>query len=196
MSRSASLLLSIAAGCLISGATLTARADTDSAIPAYFFKQWNVTKDCSTDDGVPTAHVVPGQKFEMSSTPSNLGGRAYRLKSLDSTNHVLTGAWGDVNLQYRPGTKMAAVPADFECVPGEESSSPFLALGDTYASNAEPYYEYEHWYALVTLHGQPHHLLIFPRNVSGQDTAIIVLQNAGDAEDVTLDGNGVIHTSD
>jgi hypothetical protein len=48
---------------------------------------------------------------------------------------------------------------------------------------------------LVTIHGAPHHLLIFPRSVTGEDSAIIVLQSAGSAEDVTLDGNGVIHTN-
>src|SRR3569833_271154 len=136
MSRSASLLLSLAAGCLISGATLVARADTAPGIPAYFFKQWNVTKDCSTDHGVPATHVSLGQKFQMTSAATSLDGRAFRLKSLDSKNHVLAGAWGNVNLQFRPGEKMTAVPADFECVPGEEDSSPFLALGNTYASNA------------------------------------------------------------
>jgi hypothetical protein len=48
-----------------------------------------------------------------------------------------------------------------------------------FTQSAEPYYEYEHWYALGTLHGEPHHFLIFPRNVSGADSAIIVLLDAG-----------------
>ena len=33
--------------------------------------------------------------------------------------------------------------------------------------------------ALGTLHGEPHHCLIFPRNVDGSDSAIIILLDAG-----------------
>ena len=130
----------------------------------------------------------------MTAAVANADGTTFKLQSLDSQNRLLKGNWGNVSLQYRPGSKMTSVPADFECIPGEEAASPFLALGN-YAMTAEPYYEQEHWYALVKIHGEPHHLLIFPRNVTGEDSAIIVLQDAGGADAVTLDNNGVIHTN-
>jgi hypothetical protein len=194
MSRSASLLLSLAAGCLTCGANLVAHADTTSPIPSYFFKEWKVSKSCLEAHAGADGHVAIGQKFRMTAAVANADGTTYKLKSLDSQNRLLAGNWGGVNLQYRPGAKMATVPADFECIPGEEASSPFLALGN-YVSNAEPYFEAEHWYALVKIHGEPHHLLIFPRDVTGEDSAIIVLQDAGAADGVTLDNNGVVHTN-
>src|SRR5262245_60404201 len=47
MSRSASLVLSLVAGCLIFGANIVAKADTTApGIPNYFFKEWKVTADC------------------------------------------------------------------------------------------------------------------------------------------------------
>jgi threonine dehydrogenase-like Zn-dependent dehydrogenase len=49
-------------------------------------------------------------------------------------------------------------------------------------------------YGLGTLHGEPHHFLIFPRNVNGADSAIIILLDAGTNGVVQLDQNGSIHT--
>jgi len=194
MSRSASLLLSLAAGCLTCGANVVAHADTASTIPSYFFAEWKVARSCLEQHAGAEGHVALGQKFSMTAAKANADGETFKLKSLDSQNRLLKGNWGNVNLQYRAGSKMTRVPADFECIPGEEASSPFLALGN-YVTTAEPYYEEEHWYALVKIHGEPHHLLIFPRNVTGEDSAIIVLQDAGGADAVTLDNNGVIHTN-
>jgi hypothetical protein len=65
-----------------------------------------------------------------------------------------------------------------------------------YTQSAEPYYEYEHWYGLGTINGEPHHFLIFPRNVVGADSAIIVLLDAGTNGNVVLDQDGTIHSED
>ena len=194
MSRSASLLLSLAAGCLISSANVVAQADALPTIPAYFFKEWKVAKDCLPDHAGPAGHVAVGQKFRMAGTTPTADGQAFKLSSLDAQNRLLGGTWSNVNLEFRAGTKMTSVPADFECIPGEEATSSFLALGN-YVINGEPYYPHEHWYALVNIHGVPHHLLIFPRNITGQDSAIIVLQDAGEEGALTLDHGGTIHTN-
>jgi hypothetical protein len=142
----------------------------------------------------PAGHMKLGQKFRMTQPLSKDYGQSYSLKSLDTQNRLLGGSWSNVNLEFRAGRKMSRVPADFECIPGEAASSPFLALGN-YSSSAEPWYEYEHWYARVTIHGEPHHLLIFPRAVTGEDSAIIVLQDADAGDSLTLDHNGTIHTN-
>lgn len=195
MSRSASLLLSLAAGCLISGANVVANAETLTAgIPNYFFKEWKVTKDCMQVHAGPDGHVKLGQKFRMTQAVSADYGQSFSLKTLDTQNRLLGGSWSRVKLEFRAGRKMTTVPADFECVPGEAASSPFLALGN-YASAAEPWYEFEHWYGLVSIHGQQHHLMIFPRDITGQESAIIVLQDADSGDALTLDHNGTVHTN-
>ncbi len=61
-----------------------------------------------------------------------------------------------------------------------------------YVQSAEPYYEPEHLYGLVTINGQLEHVLIFPRDVDGDKSAIIVLQSASAPTDIQLDSNGVI----
>src|SRR5262249_59777796 len=74
--------------------------------------------------------------------------------------------WNGLQLAYRAGTKMTSLPADFECIPGAESTSPFLAMSG-FAQSAEPFYEQEHWYGLAKIHGQLEHVLIFPRDTPG-----------------------------
>jgi hypothetical protein len=195
MSRSASLLLSLAAGCLISGANLVANADTTApGIPNYFFKEWKVAKDCTVQHAGPAGHVKLGQKFRMTQAVSTDDGQTFSLKSLDAQDRLLGGAWTGVNLEFRAGRKMTTVPADFECVPGEAAASPFLAMGN-YSISGEPYYEFEHWYALVNIHGEAHHLLIFPRDHKGEDSAIIVIHDADSADSVSLDHGGTIHSN-
>jgi len=90
---------------------------------------------------------------------------------------------------------MAGIPADFACVPGAAASSSLLAMSN-YTQSAEPYYEYEHWYGFGTIHGEPHHVLIFPRAVDGNDSAIIVVLDAGTDGTVQLDHDGTIHSHD
>jgi len=88
---------------------------------------------------------------------------------------------------------MTNIPADFVCIPASHRARGSWAMSN-YTQSAEPYYPYEHWYALGTLHGEPHHFLIFPRNVVGTDSAIIVLLDAGASGNVQLDQDGSIHT--
>ena len=88
---------------------------------------------------------------------------------------------------------MTAIPADFECVPGQEATSPFLAMSG-FAQASEPYYEQQHWYGVATIAGQQEHVLIFPRNAKGAASAIIVLQSVNSPSTVKLDDDGVIHS--
>jgi hypothetical protein len=67
---------------------------------------------------------------------------------------------------------MNALPADFECIAGEEATSPFLAMSN-YAQAAEPYYELAHWYGIARIQGQLEHVLIFPSSASGGPSAVI-----------------------
>src|SRR5262249_44309675 len=114
---------------------------------------------------------------------------SYTLVPVDGT---YSGTWPRVTVEYRAGAKMAAIPADMECVPGQEESSPFLAQSG-FAVSAEPYYPYEHWYGEVVLHGEKHHVLIFPQNVQqGPASAAVVLIDEDAAGNMQLDGNGTI----
>jgi hypothetical protein len=92
---------------------------------------------------------------------------------------------------------MTSVPADFECVAGSETASaaasPFLAMSG-YVQSAEPQYAQQHWYGLAKIHGQLEHVLIFPRDVQGDKSAIVVLQSASKSSDISLDDDGVINS--
>jgi hypothetical protein len=87
---------------------------------------------------------------------------------------------------------MTTLPADFECIPGQETTSPFLAMSN-YAQSAEPFYEQAHWYGLAKIHGQLEHVLIFPRDASSGPRAVVVLQSVNSPTSVQLDDNGVLH---
>ncbi len=102
--------------------------------------------------------------------------------------------WNGLTLAYRAGSKMTSVPADFECIPGAESSSPFLAMSG-FAQAAEPFYEQEHWYALATIHGQLEHVLIFPleTSASGDTSVVVVMESVNSPSTVQLDDDGVLH---
>jgi hypothetical protein len=64
-----------------------------------------------------------------------------------------------------------------------------------YVQTVEPQYEQEHFYGLATIHGQPEHVLIFPREAKGGTSAIIVLESASTASTINLDANGVINSN-
>jgi hypothetical protein len=89
---------------------------------------------------------------------------------------------------------MTTLPADFECIPGQEATSPFLAMSN-YAQATEPYYEQAHWYGLARIHGQLEHVLIFPRSSTQGPSAVIVLQSVNASNAVELDDNGIINAS-
>jgi hypothetical protein len=154
-------------------------------VPSYFLSKWTVDRDCTeAHAGTIHGHTIPGLQIQV--RPQADG--SYTLVPVNTWK----GAWPRVTVEYRAGAKMAAIPADMECVPGQEASSPFLAQSG-FAVSAEPYYPYEHWYGQVTIHGEKHHLLIFPQNVQeGPASAAIVLIDQDASGNMQLDSNGTI----
>jgi hypothetical protein len=153
-----------------------------------------VSSNCTEQHAGAAARVATGLQFRISRDTASQDG-SYTLQAVDVGQSHWAANWNGLKLEYRAGTEMTAVPADFECIPGAESSSPFLAMSG-FVQTAEPYYMYAHWYGMATLNGQLEHILIFPRNVKGQQSAIIVLQSASAPTDMQLDDNGVITNHD
>jgi hypothetical protein len=194
MPRSLSLASFAAVQCFVFGLALTAPAQAET-IPTYFFKEWTITSNCTEAHAGLAARVDSGLKFKITKDTGSQDGR-YVLHTADAAGRHWAANWNGLRLEYRAGTKMAAIPADFECIPGAESSSSFLAMSG-YVVTAEPYYEQEHWYGLAKIHGQLEHVLIFPRDVNGENSAVIVLQSAASpAGAVKLDDDGVIMSRD
>jgi hypothetical protein len=191
MSRKVALSLALGAQFFLTGLAANSPARAADAIPDYFAREWTVTKNCAEAHAGLAARVEAGLKFKISAGSD--GG--YVFVAEDTGNSHWAANWNGLQLSYRPGTKMATVPADFTCVPGAESSSPFLAMSG-FAQASEPFYEQEHWYGLAKIHGQMEHVLIFPRNVTGAASAIIVLQSVNSPSTVQLDDDGVIETQD
>jgi hypothetical protein len=160
-----------------------------ATVPDYFFKAWTVNRDCTEAHGGGSGHTIPGLQFRVSR--SSADGVSYTLQPVNNGVKRWARGWQGVKLEYRAGAPMASIPADMECVPGQEESSPFLAQSG-FASSAEPYYGYEHWYGQVTIHGEQHHLLIFPRNSQGASSAAIVLVDVDASGNLQLDHNGTI----
>jgi hypothetical protein len=165
-------------------------AQTTSNIPDYFFSTWTVNRDCTEVHAGSGGHTIPGSQFRVSRSLTS-DGVNYTLQTLDKPGLRWSKGWKNVQLEYRVGTPLKSIPADFECVPGDEASSPFLAQSG-FAVSAEPYYGQEHWYGTVQIHGQKHHLLIFPRNVKGADSAVILLIDADAGGNMQLDTDGTI----
>jgi hypothetical protein len=191
MLRIGALLLSIS-GIFLVAAPRSIQAQT--AVPAYFFSQWTVQSNCAEAGFDPAEHTLLGLQFSISAASLSADGASYGFQPISSSaTQVWPDGWSELALQYRSGVQMTNVPADFVCIPGEPASSGLLAMSN-YTQSAEPYYEYEHWYALGTLHGEQHHVLIFPRNVVGTDSAIIIVLDAGTSGNVQLDQDGSIHS--
>jgi hypothetical protein len=165
-------------------------AQTRSNIPDYFFSTWTVNRDCTEVHAGTGGHTIPGSQFRVARSLTS-DGVTYTLQTLDKPGLRWSKGWKSVQLEYRMGTPLKSIPADFECVPGDEASSPFLAQSG-FAVSAEPYYGLEHWYGTVQIHGEKHHLLIFPRNVKGADSAVILLIDADAGGNVQLDTDGTI----
>lgn len=193
MTRKFSLTAFAAAQCLVVGLAATSPVRA-AEIPQYFFSQWTVTSNCTEASAGPAARVQTGLQFKIAATPATDG--SYTLQTLNAAGKQWGSAWNGLKLEYRPGTKMTTIPADFECVAGAEassaSSSPLLAMSG-YVQTAEPQYEQQHWYGIARIHGQLEHVLIFPRDAQGETSAIIVLESASTATTVNLDDNGVIN---
>ena len=189
-SRKFVLASTVAAQCLI--ATLAgAPAQAANAIPGYFFKEWTVAKNCTEQHAGLAARVATGLKFKITADNVDAEG-AFVFQAEDVGDNHWAANWNGMKLQYRPGSDIQTLPADFECIPGQEASSPFLAMSD-YAQAAEPYYEQAHWYGITRIQGQLEHVLIFPRNSSTGPAAVIVMQSVAAPGAVRLDDNGVIH---
>jgi hypothetical protein len=195
MTRKISLTAFAAAQCVIASlaAVTPARA---AEIPHYFFSQWTVTANCTEAHAGPAARVQSGLQWKISKDSATADG-TYTLQTINANGQQWASEWSGLRLTYRAGTRMTTVPADFECVAGSESSStsasPFLAMSG-YVQTAEPQYAQQHWYGLAKIHGQLEHVLIFPRDVKGDKSAIIVLQSASNSTDISLDDDGVVHS--
>ena len=190
MTRRISLTTFAAAQCVFAG-MLSAAPARAAEIPQYFFSQWTVTANCTEAQASPATRVQAGLQFKIAQSPAG----TFTLQTINASGQQWATEWQGVKLTYRAGTKMNSVPADFECVAGSEAasaaSSPFLAMSG-YVQTAEPQYAQEHWYGLAKIHGQYEHVLIFPRAVKGDNSAIIVLQSATANSNVVLDDDGVI----
>jgi len=192
MSRVLRLVLFFVAQLLVAGGVAPrVQAQEVDGIPAYFFSTWTISADCSEASATPVGHVQTGLQFAIDRSSATADGQAFKLRPLDKGQRRWSGGWRSLKLEYRAGSKMSRVPADFDCVPGAESTSPFLAMSG-YSVSAEPWYEYEHWYGLTRIHGQLHHVLIFPRDATGPDSVIIVLQDADASDNIKLDHDGAI----
>ena len=186
------LLLSTyaAAQCLIVSLGTTAPAQAAASIPSYFFSEWTVTANCAEAHAGLAAKVDTGLKYRIS--PATLApDGSYAFEAENSAQTQWAANWNGVKLQYRPGTQMTTVPADFECLPSGQSTSPFLAMSG-FAVAAEPYYEQEHWYGLASIQGQWEHILIFPRPTTGAASALIMLVSVSAPGTITLDDDGLI----
>jgi hypothetical protein len=187
-SRKAFLAIAIATQCLVGAlAGAPARAAT---IPEYFFKEWTVATNCTEQHAGLAAQVAAGLKFKISADTLAADG-SYVFEAEDVGQQHWAANWNGMKLEYRAGTEMKTLPADFECIPGQEATSPFLAMSN-YAQASEPYYEHRHWYGLAKIHGQMEHILIFPRNAATGPTAVILMESVNSPGTVQLDDNGVL----
>jgi hypothetical protein len=192
MSFSRKIFLScvLFAQCLIAGLAAPAQAGS-TTIPQYFFQGGTTGANCAEQNGGLAAHVPSGLKFQISQGTDS-SDSTYVFQAVNSDAQQWAAGWNDMKLKYRAGTKMTAVPADFSCVPGQESSSSFLAMSG-YEVSAEPYYHLEHWYGVARIAGQIEHVLIFPRDTSnGGPSAVIMIQSATAKTTMQLDQNGII----
>ena len=190
VSRKSFVFSTVAATCLVA-AFAGAPAHADDGIPAYFFGEWTVSKNCTEQHAGLAARADAGLKFKIS-TDSQTADGSYVAQAVNNGSARWAANWNGIKLQYRPGTSMNALPADFECIPGQEATSPFLAMSN-YTQTSEPYYEQAHWYGIAKIRGQLEHVLIFPRDASSGPRAVIVLQSAAAPTTVQLDDNGVLH---
>jgi hypothetical protein len=189
--RIAPVLLFSTALSLMASIQTRSIAQDASGIPDYFFGTWTVARDCTeAHAGATGRHTLPGSQFRV--VPQTTDGEtSYVLQAIDKPGLRWSRGWKNVQLEYRAGTALRSIPADFECVPGEEASSPFLAESG-FSVSAEPYYAEAHWVGHVKIHGEDHHLLVFPRNVKGADSAVILLIDADAGDNLQLDTGGTI----
>jgi hypothetical protein len=182
-----SLSSAIAAQCLFAGLLATTQAQA-AGISEHFFKEWTVSKNCTEQHAGLAAKADVGLKFKIAREDDG----SYVFQAIDNAKSKWARNWNGIPLQFRAGTKLTSVPADFECIPGQEASSPFLAMSG-FAQATEPYYESEHFYGLAKIHGELEHVLVFLVEKSTGPTAIIVMQSVNTPGSIKLDTDGVIH---
>jgi hypothetical protein len=191
LSRNVILASAIAVQCLFGG--LAAAPAQAADIPDNFFMEWTVSKNCTEQHAGLAARVASGLKFKISRDAQADDG-SYVFQAENTGNQHWNAGWDGIKLQYRPGTAMQTLPADFECIPGQEASSSFLAMSN-YAVSSEPQYEQGHWYALARIHGQLEHILIFPSSAASGPKAVIIMQSVTAANSLQLDENGTSHVN-
>jgi hypothetical protein len=187
-SRKPFLASAIVVPWLVAG--LAAAPANAGTIPDSFFKEWTVRNNCTEQTAGLAAQVQTGLKFKVSQDTQTAEG-SYVFQAVDVGQQHWAEHWNGMKLQYRPGTEMKVLPADFVCIPGQEATSAFLAMSN-YAQATEPYYEQAHWYGIAKIHGQLEHVLIFPSNAASGPSAVIVMQSVNSPGSVQLDSNGVI----
>ena len=192
MTRKLSLTAFAATQCVFAALVATAPAHAADSIPQYFFNQWTIKSNCTEANAGPATRVQAGLKLKISSDSTD---GAYTLQTINSGGKQWASDWNGIKLEYRPGTKMTTIPADFTCVAGAETSSaaasPLLAMSG-YVQTVEPQYEQQHWYGTAKIGGQLEHVLIFPVDAKGSTSVVIVLESASSRNNVSLDDNGVI----
>ena len=189
--RNVILASAIAVQCLFGG--LAAAPAQAADIPDNFFMEWTVSKNCTEQHAGLAAQVASGLKFKISRDAQAADG-SYVFQAENTGKQRWNAGWDGIKLQYRPGTAMQTLPADFECIPGQEASNSFLAMSN-YAVATEPQYEQGHWYALARIHGQLEHILIFPSSAATGPKAVIIMQSVNAANSLQLDDNGTIHVN-
>jgi hypothetical protein len=190
MSRTTSVLAVSLAFVATIMVTAPAKSGNTATIPDHFFSQWTISKNCTELD--KPGHAQPQQVYRISRASQDAGSGTYLFETVTANGQAWAGGWQGIRLQYRTGARLAQAPAEFQCTPGQSASNAFLAISN-YVQTAEPYYPYEHWYALITIDGSPHHMMIFPTTTQGVSNAVIMLQSAG-GDAVTLDHDGTIHS--
>jgi hypothetical protein len=188
MPRVVPVLLFSTALALLASIQTRSEAQTAPGIPDQFFSTWTVERDCTEAHSTINGHTLPGAQFRVTRASSD---GTYALEAIDKPGLRWSDGWRNVKLEYRPGTLLKSIPADFDCIPGAEASQPFLAQSG-FSVSPEPYYAEAHWYGSVMIHGEKHHLLIFPRVTRGQDSAAILLIDADAGDNLQLDTGGTI----
>jgi hypothetical protein len=190
MSRSTSAFVALLGIFATIAASYPAYSDNSATIPDHFFSQWTISKNCTELD--KPGHAQPQQVYRISRGSQDSASGTYLFEAVTANGLPWAAAWQGIRLQYRPGTRLTQAPAEFQCTPGQAAANAFLAISN-YVQTAEPFYPYEHWYALVKIDGVAHHLMIFPNTTKGESNAVIMLQTAG-GDAVMLDHDGTIHS--
>jgi hypothetical protein len=88
-SRKVFLATAVAAQCLV--AALAAAPVRAATIPAYFFKEWTVAKNCTEQHAGLAARVATGLKFKISAdNPTADGSYVFEAEDVGPTH---SGAW-------------------------------------------------------------------------------------------------------